>query len=55
MKVENLEQFDQETTFSGCVIITVPNKGGFLWLDPGGELHNAGMGIEVHTGKVQER
>lgn len=53
MKVENLEQFDQETTFSGCVIITVPNKGGFLWLDPGGELHNAGMDIDVYSGSVQ--
>ena len=53
MKVENLEQFDQETTFPECVIITVPNRGGFLWLDALGQLHNAGMDIEVCSGSVQ--
>jgi len=53
MKVENLEQFDQQTTFSGCVIITIPGKDGFLWLDSLGDLHNAGMNINVYSGSVQ--
>ena len=53
MRVENLEQFDKETTFSGCIIITVPGKDGFLWIDPLGDLHNAGMNIDVYSGHVQ--
>lgn len=52
-RIENLDQFDQEVTISGCVIITVPMKGGFLWIDPLGEVHNAGMDINVNNGSVQ--
>lgn len=53
MEVENLSEYKNETTFSGCVIITVPGRDGFLWLEPSGLLHNAGMDIKVHSGKVQ--
>jgi hypothetical protein len=53
MEVENLDQFDREVTFSGCTIITVPGREGFLWIDPLGQLHNAGMNIHVNSGKVQ--
>jgi hypothetical protein len=51
--IENLDQFDREVTFSGCTIITVPGREGFLWLDSLGQLHNAGMNICVNSGKVQ--
>lgn len=53
MELENLDEFNREITFSGCTIITVPGQDGFLWLDPLGQLHNAGMNIRVTPGTVQ--
>ena len=42
-----------DRTFKNCIIVTVPGKDGFLWIDNLGQLHNAGMQIEVHNGDVQ--
>lgn len=42
-----------DRTFKNCIIVTVPGKEGFLWVDHLGQLHNAGMRIEVHNGDVQ--
>ena len=42
-----------DRTFKNCIIVTVPGKDGFLWVDHLGQLHNAGMQIEAHNGDVQ--
>lgn len=53
MKIDNMEQYDSERTFHNCVVITVPGKSGFLWIEPNGEIHNSKMKIEVHRADVQ--
>jgi len=52
-KVENLGQYDGYRTFRNCVVITIPGKDGFLWIEPGGEIHNAEMDINVDLADVQ--
>lgn len=42
-----------DRTFKNCIIVTIPGKDGFLWIDNLGQLHNAGMQIEAHNGDVQ--
>ena len=52
MKVENLGQYDGERTFHNCVVITIPGRDGFLWIEPGGEVHNADLKIDVRLADV---
>jgi hypothetical protein len=52
-KIENLEQFDSYRTFHNCVVITIPGRDGFLWIEPGGEVHNADMNINVTLADVE--
>lgn len=52
-KIENLEQFDSYRTFHNYVVITIPGRDGFLWIEPGGEVHNADMDINVTLADVE--
>ena len=52
-EVTNLGQYDGERTFHNCVVITIPGRDGFLWIEPGGEVHNADMDINVSLADVQ--
>lgn len=52
-KIDNLEQYDGYRTFFNCVVITIPGRDGFLWIEPGGEVHNADMDINVTLADVQ--
>jgi len=52
-EIVNLGRFDGERTFHNCMVITVPGHDGFLWIEPGGTLHNADMSINVRLADVQ--
>ena len=52
-KVDNLGNYDSYRDFRNCIVITVPGREGFLWIEPLGEIHNSGMEIEVHRADVQ--